>query len=394
MKHLLLVGGHDETFARFVGLPYRFSAIQLEESIGDAQRALLQRIEVVPALEVSAVVERARSLHAADPVDMVFSFTEDGLLPAAAVARELGIEGIDYDACLACIDKPVMRERFEHTAFRIDAVCCTALNDALAFFAAHPRGVVLKDPRGAGSRHVAIAHTAAEVEAQWAALSPHMPQVLVEEYIGGHEYSVETLTIRGRHEVLGITEKQLYDGTLVEEQHVFPATGLDPDLIASINAFAIAVLDTLGYRHGPCHIEIKVDGGDVRLIEINNRAGGDFIWELVWLTRGVDMFRETLAHAFEGEPDPAARAGIARHAMAASRFFFVPQHEASVRTALDGVSIERCLLDDEDNLPRAVNDSDDRYGVIVIGATDEQALRAALDRAATATSSAPLASVV
>jgi hypothetical protein len=80
--------------------------------------------------------------------------------------------------------------------------------------------------------------------------------------------------------------------------------------------------------------------------------------------------------------------------MAASRFFFVPQHEASVRTALDGVSIERCLLDDEDNLPRAVNDSDDRYGVFVIGATDEQALRAALDRAATATSSAPLASVV
>ncbi len=389
MKHLLLVGGHDETFARFAGLPYRFSAIQLESSIGDAQRALLERIEVVPALETDVVVERARSIHAVDPVDLVFSFTEDGLLPAAAVARELGIEGIDYDACLACIDKPTMRARFEHTPFRIDSVTCSALDEALAFFAAHPRGVVLKDPRGAGSRHVAIAHTAVEVEASWTALTAHIDRVLLEEYIGGQEYSVETLTIRGRHEVLGITEKHLRADTLVEEQHVFPATGLDTDLVARIDALATGVLDALGYRHGPCHIEFKVDGGEVRLIEINNRAGGDFIWELVWLTRGVDMFRETLAYAFEGEPDPSARAGIARHATAGSLFFFVPQREADVLATLEGVSIERCLLDDDDNAPRSVNDSDDRYGVIVIGAPDERALRAALCRAADA---APVAS--
>jgi biotin carboxylase len=384
MKHLLLVGGHDETYARFVGLPYRFSAIQLESSIGDAQRALLGCIEVVPVLEASVVAERARSIHTADPVDLVFSFTEDGLLPAAAVARELGIEGIDYEACLACIDKPVMRARFEHTAYRIDSAHCTALDQALAFFAMHPRGVVLKDPRGAGSRHVAVAYTAAEVEAHWSTLIAHIDHVLVEEYIGGHEYSVETLTIRGRHEVLGITEKHLRDGTLVEELHVFPATGLGADLAARIDALAIGVLEVLGYRHGPCHIEVKVDDGEVRLIEINNRAGGDFIWELVWLTRGVDMFRETLAYAFEGEPDASARAGIARHATAASRFFFVPQCEADVRSALEGVSIERCLLDDDDNVLRPVNDSDDRYGVIVIGAADEQPLRAALSRAGAA----------
>ncbi len=389
MKHLLLVGGHDETFARFAGLPYRFSAIQLESSIGDAQRNLLERIEVVSALETSTVVERAHSIHAIDPVDLVFSFTEDGLLPAAAVARELGIEGIDYDACLACIDKPVMRARFEHTPFRIDSATCTALDEALAFFAAHPRGVVLKDPRGAGSRHVAIAHTADEVQACWAVLIAQIDRVLLEEYIGGQEYSVETLTIRGRHEVLGITEKRLRGDTLVEEQHVFPATGLDTDLVAGIDALATGVLDALGYRHGPCHIEFKVDGGEVRLIEINNRAGGDFIWELVWLTRGVDMFRETLAYAFEGEPDPSARAGIARHATAASLFFFLPQREADVRAALEGVSIERCLLDDDDNASRPVNDSDDRYGLIVIGAEDERSLRAALSRAADA---APVAS--
>lgn len=384
MKHLLLVGGHDETFARFAGLPYRFSAIQLESSIGDAQRTLLERIEVVPALEASAVVACARDIHAVDPVDLVFSFTEDGLLPAAAAARDLGVPGIDYDACLACIDKPVMRARFEHTRFRIDAKTCATLEEALAFFAAHPRGVVLKDPRGAGSRHVAIAHTADEVKARWTVLAGEIDQVLVEEYIGGQEYSVETLTIRGRHEVLGITEKRLRDGTLVEEQHVFPASGLDADLVARIDTFATGVLDALGYRHGPCHIEFKVDGDEVRLIEINNRAGGDFIWELVWLTRGVDMFRETLAYAFEGEPDLSARAGIARYATAASLFFFVPQREADVRAVLDGVSIERCLLDDDDNAPRPVNDSDDRYGVVVIGDADEAILRAALARAAVA----------
>ncbi len=391
MKHLLLVGGHDETFARFAGLPYRFSAIQLESSIGDAQRALLERIEVVPALETTAVVACAQAMHASDPFDLVFSFTEDGLLPAAAVARELGISGIDYDACLACIDKPVMRARFEHTPFRIDAATCTALEQALAFFAAHPGGVVLKDPRGAGSRHVAIAHTADEVKTCWARLIAEIDRVLVEEYIGGREYSVESLTIRGRHEVLGITEKHLHDGTLVEERHVFPATGLDADLVSRIDALATGVLDALGYRHGPCHIEIKVDDGEVRLIEINNRAGGDFIWELVWLTRGVDMFREALAYAFEGEPDPAARAGIARHATAASLFFFAPQREADVRAALEGVSIERCLVDDDDNAPRPVNDSDDRYGAIVIGAVDEASLRAALARAAAASTVASVA---
>lgn len=377
MKHLLIIGGHDETFARFAGLPFRFSIIQLEPSIGAAQRRLTTRIETVAALAAEPVVELARQIHASDPVDLIFSFTEDGLLPAATAARELGVEGIDYDACLACIDKSVMREHFAGTPFALASRQCHTPNEALEFFETHPGGVVLKDPRGAGSRHVAVARSTAEVESLWQSLSGLIGPILVEEHIGGREYSVETLSIRGRHELIGITEKTLHADTLMEAQHVFPASSLDAATVEAIGAHALGVLEALGYRHGPCHIEVKVDASRVHLIEVNNRAGGDFIWELVWLTTGIDMFRETLACAFEGQPDPAARAAQAKYAVGASKFFFAPQDQQRVRASLGDTAVERWCLDDEPAV-QPVLDSDDRIGPIVISGSTVEALRAAL----------------
>lgn len=116
--------------------------------------------------------------------------------------------------------------------------------------------------------------------------------VLVEEFIEGKEYSVETLSQYGKHHIVAITDKRLIRGNdtcFVEDTHILPASLSDKDEVL-IRSVVLDLLKKLDVNNCPCHVELKLNDRGAFIIEIACRLGGDFISSnLIPLALGIDM---------------------------------------------------------------------------------------------------------
>ncbi|CAM5365902.1 hypothetical protein SALBM135S_08498 [Streptomyces alboniger] len=141
--------------------------------------------------------------------------------------------------------------------------------------------------------------------------------VLAEEFLTGPEYSVESMSRHGMHEVVMITEKLTtgFPG-FVESGHQSPAC-LATGEREAVEELILQFLDLIGQRTGPVHSEVRLTPSGPRVIEAQTRVGGDQIWEMCQLVTGVDQITETMC-ALLDLPDPP-RAPEAR--AAAIRFF-------------------------------------------------------------------------
>lgn len=151
--------------------------------------------------------------------------------------------------------------------------------------------VVVKPTRLDGSRAVRLIRHRADLTgwlSELAALGYGGP-VLIEEYLRGPEFSVETITANGTHHVLGITAKRLGPPPhFVEMGHLHPAP-LAHEAKAEIAKLVVTFLEAAGYRFGPAHTEVIVTEAGPRIVESQARLGGDRIPLLVELAGGFDM---------------------------------------------------------------------------------------------------------
>ncbi|MGW2955869.1 ATP-grasp domain-containing protein [Streptomyces eurythermus] len=235
---------------------------------------------------------------------------------------------------------------------------------------------VVKPSALAGSRGVFLWREPQD-EAAWRALVDaydYDGPFLVEEYLQGPEYSVETLSRNGDHHVVGITEKLLGPPPLfVEVGHVHPAP-LDPERRQAIEELTTRFLTACGYRFGPAHTEIIFTARGPRIVESQARLGGDRIPRLVELACGLDIEQAIFA-SLAGRPAPIPQAT----ATAIVRFFTFPPGRVGEIRGLETVAglayvDELSLRLNPGDTVAQVRDSKSRHGhVIVHGATAEQA---------------------
>ncbi|WP_166843805.1 ATP-grasp domain-containing protein [Isoptericola sp. BMS4] len=140
---------------------------------------------------------------------------------------------------------------------------------------------------------------------------------LVERVLDGPECSIEAVTRDGVTRVVGITAKSVteLDGAYVESGHLFPAP-LDDATRAAVERHVVAALDAVGYTHGVSHTEVRLTASGPRVVELNPRQGGGFIFDLVRLVTGLDPLGAVvdlaLGHApVAHEPPRAASAAVA-----------------------------------------------------------------------------------
>lgn len=119
---------------------------------------------------------------------------------------------------------------------------------------------------------------------------------VVEEYIEGDEYSVESISYNNQHYVVQITEK-ISTGAphFVELEHHQPAQ-LSSCVIQKIESIIPQILSAVGFDNGASHVEIKIDeDNNIYLIEVNPRGGGDYISnELVQLSTDCDYLKQMI----------------------------------------------------------------------------------------------------
>ena len=128
--------------------------------------------------------------------------------------------------------------------------------------------------------------------------------VLIEQFIEGPEFSVEVIVWQGEPHVLAVTDKKTTEAPyFVELGHNQPSI-FPEEIQQKLKDGAIAGIKALGLSNCAAHCELKVQDGEVYLMEIGARMGGDFIsTELTHLSTGIDMVAATISVVLGMEPN-------------------------------------------------------------------------------------------
>ncbi|WP_019853065.1 ATP-grasp domain-containing protein [Actinopolyspora mortivallis] len=157
---------------------------------------------------------------------------------------------------------------------------------------------------------------------------PRDSSVLVEEWLTGREFSVETSAVDGKVTVHGVTQKVLDDrGRFIEVGHQFPAP-LPEDETRRIEEFTRDCLRAVGHDHGVTHTEVTMTERGPRLVEINSRPGGGNIVDLVRAVTGCDLLLAEVMMALGRHYEPPVRHGGTGSAASA---FLIPDRAGTVR---------------------------------------------------------------
>lgn len=133
-------------------------------------------------------------------------------------------------------------------------------------------------------------------------------KAIIEEFVTGREISVESISYEGKHYILQITDKVTTGAPFfVELEHHQPSS-LPEDIKKRVREIVLHALDALHIQYGASHSELKItEDGDIRVIEIGARMGGDFIGsDLVRLSTGYDFLRGVIEVALGGFHEPVA----------------------------------------------------------------------------------------
>ena len=176
--------------------------------------------------------------------------------------------------------------------------------------------VIVKPRDNSGSRGVKLCRSMEELQASMSeALEvSKLDTVLVEEFIEGPEYSIESLHYTANSqqptaEVIQFTEKKTTEFPYnVELGHIQPANISEENKL-KIREIISKIGKALKFENCPSHTELKINERGIFVIETSPRLGGDYITStLTPLSTGVNLEDELLRMALgEGiNPKPQA----------------------------------------------------------------------------------------
>ncbi len=100
-------------------------------------------------------------------------------------------------------------------------------------------------------------------------------EVLVQEYLTGTEYVIDTCTFDGVHTVVDIcVYRKLHNAGHMAVYDYMDWLPHDTPGHTELVEFAAAALDAVGFRFGAAHVEIMLTARGPRLVEVNSRLAG------------------------------------------------------------------------------------------------------------------------
>ena len=188
-------------------------------------------------------------------------------------------------------------------------------------------------------------------------------EVIVEEFVTGREVSVESISWKGFHWICQITDKVTTGAPYFVELAHHQPSNLPSGIQERIRDIVLKALDALHVRYGASHAELKITPeGDIRVIEIGARMGGDFIGStLVQLSTGYDFLGGVIQVAMGNFTPPQFTAANC------SGVHFLCQETQGLKRIIQESSshpeiVEACLTRED---LRAAECSEDRSGYLI-----------------------------
>lgn len=259
--------------------------------------------------------------------------------------------------------------------------------------------VIVKPRDNSGSRGVKLCRNREELAASMSEAFEvsKLDTVLVEEFIEGPEYSIESLHYKEdsqqpiandqkpkvKSEVIQFTEKKTTEFPYnVELGHIQPAN-ISEENKSRIREIVSKIGAALHFENCPSHTELKINERGIFVIETSPRLGGDYITStLTPLSTGVNMEDELLKISLGEKISPCPQSiqysGVR---------FFAFEEGSVIKHALNEEFVKSWphVVDFSFNLKEGdkvnrITSSLNRYGQLILQAGNRDAIKEAFDK--------------
>ncbi|MFG0315985.1 MAG: acetyl-CoA carboxylase biotin carboxylase subunit family protein [Planctomycetota bacterium JB042] len=243
---------------------------------------------------VRAIVQEARSKSV--EFDRIECLWEPLMILAAKLREALGVPGMTVAETVPFRDKEEMKRKLDEAGLRTPrhARCrtgdeCREAAERIGF------PLIVKPIAGAGSADTHRCDDAEQLE-RVLKLTAHVPEVSVEEFIDGEEYTFDTVCAEGRVEFFNICSYRPRPLIARTVQWVSPQTvvlrDVDRPELAAGRELGLGVLRALNFRTGFTHMEwFRTASGEAVFGEIGCRPPGARTVEIMNYGSDIDLYR-------------------------------------------------------------------------------------------------------
>lgn len=304
-------------------------------------------------------------------IDGITTIASDvAVLTVNYVAENMGLVGNPDKYSEIATNKYLMRQCFMKYDIPSPKFCLTegTIPEVLKSFR-YP--VIVKPTDRSGSRGVEKVEVPSELKVaiERACKESFQKKAVIEEFVDGREISVESISYKGKHYILQITDKVTTEAPFfVELEHHQPST-LPDGIKQRVKKIVVNALNALQIQYGASHAELKITkDGDIRVIEIGARMGGDFIGsDLVRLSTGYDFLKGVINVALGTFEEPK----LTDHNY--SGVYFLCKETEQLKSIIENYKNYPEIIEAEitDNKLRCVECSADRSGYLIYKAKDK-----------------------
>lgn len=258
---------------------------------------LADYLQVPSIMDEADVARRVTAWLKGRHVDRIESNWEPLVILAAQLREQLGVPGMSVSTVRGFRDKELMKERLRKAGLRVPH-SFRATSGAEVRKAAATIGypVIVKPIAGAGSADTYRVDDDARLEAV-IKLTRHVPEVSVEEFVEGDEFTYDTVCIDGKPAFENVAQYLPRPLDARTNEWISPiictVRELDQPALRDGIRLGRQVLQALGMGTGFTHMEwYRKANGEVVFGEIGCRPGGAHLVDQMNFTCDVDLFRE------------------------------------------------------------------------------------------------------
>lgn len=295
-------------------------------------------------------VQKVSQICLDEAVDGILTNSEPTFVAMAKVAQSTSLRCLSVEQTELYKNKFLMREFCEGHGFTIPryALCDTIEDAKIAYNRIHNK-CIIKPLDNSASRGVFSINSIANLEVHFdeclEASSVHNKKVLLEEYITGTEFTIDSLKTHKGNRCLAISSKKHYSyNENVAYQLLFENQSKDFDY-QELRRVNDELVNATGIPFGLTHAEYKFANGKYYLIEIQARGGGNFIaTDIVPFLSGIDSYTEQILWAVGAEPEINISYDNLSSRCAVLHFFDAPNNGGMVQK-IEGLDYLNSLKD-------------------------------------------------
>lgn len=314
MKKIVIIGANDfqnQLILKAKSLGYETHVFAwCDGAIGEKTADFFYPISIV---EKDAILEECRKIKP----DGVCSIASDlAAITVNYVAEKLGLPCNSTKYTAQQTNKYAMRKAMAQAGIPCPKFIIADENvDFSSALADFSFPIIVKPTDRSGSRNIMKLESLNGIEqaVKEACETSFEKKAIVEEYLTGDEYSMESISFNGKHHFLAVTKKFTTGAPhFIETGHKQPS-GLSDKAVKNAIDTIFKALDALHVENSASHAEFRVDeAGNIKIIEIGARMGGDCIGsDLVYLSTGHDFVKMVIDVACGNAPalneDPTNR---------------------------------------------------------------------------------------